>query len=625
MSLIDLSRARRTWTILRRTWPQLLVTVLLMRVLAIVALTPMVGLLLQLFLASTETGVLIDEDILVFLLHPTGVAALLVMGSVILGILFAEQGVLMVIGYGAMEDRRVTYLDAFRHVLSRWRRLLSLSAHFLLRMLLLILPFILATVAIFLSFLNRYDINFYLARKPPEFWWTVGLTALLGLFLGVLLVRKLAAWILALPMLLFQGVAGKQALRASAEATAGFRWRITQWLVLYLLLVGVLSTVVTTTISLVGNAVVPRDSGNLILMALGLGSVLLLSVAGNQFVTILATVVLPLTVARFYEALPPPQEIEGRLPARGSLGPTPYLDVPGKAMLGIGLVVLSATGLGAFYFADSVEGMDPVAVIAHRGASAAAPENTMAAFTRAIADGADWIELDVQEDADGIVVVQHDKDFMKSAGNPLKIWDATSTDLRDIDVGSFFDPAFAQERVPTLRQVLQQVKGRLGVVIELKYYGHDHDLEARVIDVVEETGMEGDILVMSLKYDGMRKTAALRPEWTYGLLATVSMGNPTRLDVDFLAVNAAAASASLIRDAHRRGMKVYVWTINDPVQMSVLISRGADGLITDEPALARQVIALRDDLSPLGTLVIWLAGETGLLQGLDETSPEGDA
>ena len=67
MSLIDLSRARRTWTILRRTWPQLLVTVLLMRVLAIVALTPMVGLLLQLFLASTETGVLIDEDILVFL------------------------------------------------------------------------------------------------------------------------------------------------------------------------------------------------------------------------------------------------------------------------------------------------------------------------------------------------------------------------------------------------------------------------------------------------------------------------------------------------------------------------------------------------------------------------------
>jgi glycerophosphoryl diester phosphodiesterase len=249
----------------------------------------------------------------------------------------------------------------------------------------------------------------------------------------------------------------------------------------------------------------------------------------------------------------------------------------------------------------------------------------MAAFTRAITDGADWIELDVQEDAEGTVVVQHDKDFMKSAGNRLKIWDATSADLQNIDVGSFFDPSFADERIPTLRHVLREVKGKLGVLIELKYYGHDQNLEARVIEVVEETGMTGEIMVMSLKYDGVRKTAALRPEWTYGLLATVSMGDPTRLDVDFLAVNAAAASPRLIREAHKRGKKVFVWTINDPVQMSVMISRGADGLITDEPALARQVIALREDVSALGRLVIWMAGETGLLQGLEEASPEGDA
>jgi glycerophosphoryl diester phosphodiesterase len=624
MTFIDLSNTWRSFIILRRTWPQLLVTVLLMRVLAVVALTPLVGLLMKAFLAGTETGVLTDEDILVFLLHPIGMAALLVMGSVILGILFAEQGVLMVIGYGAMEDRRVTYLDAFRHVFSRSRRLLSLAARFLVRVLLLALPFLLATVAIYLALLNRYDINFYLARKPPEFWWAAGLAGVLGLLLGALLVWKLAAWILALPLVLFQGIAGKHALRTSAEATAGYRWRITQWLIVYLLSVGVLSTLVTAIISLVGNAVVPRDSGNLVLTAIGLGLVLLLSVAGNQFVTILATVLFPVTVARFYEALPPPDEIEGRLPARGSLGPTPSMRVPGKTILVAGLVALSATGLGAIWFAHTIDETEQVAVIAHRGASAAAPENTMAAFTRAITDGADWIELDVQEDAEGTVVVQHDKDFMKIAGNRLKIWDATSADLKDLDVGSFFDPAFAGERVPTLRHVLREVKGKLGVLIELKYYGHDQNLEARVIEVVEETGMTGEIMVMSLKYDGVRKTAALRPEWTYGLLATVSMGDPTRLDVDFLAVNAAAASPRLIREAHKRGKKVFVWTINDPVQMSVMISRGADGLITDEPALARQVIALREDVSALGRLVIWMAGETGLIQGLEEASPEGD-
>ncbi len=131
-------------------------------------------------------------------------------------------------------------------------------------------------------------------------------------------------------------------------------------------------------------------------------------------------------------------------------------------------------------------------------------------------------------------------------------------------------------------------------------------------------------MLMSLKLDGLRKAAALRTDWTRGLLNTVSVGDLTRLDLDFLALNSAAASSSMIRRSHRRGMRVFVWTINDPVQMSVMLSRGVDGLITDEPALARRVIEFRDSLGPLGRLLIWLAGETGLLRTSDKPSgPEG--
>ncbi len=89
-------------------------------------------------------------------------------------------------------------------------------------------------------------------------------------------------------------------------------------------------------------------------------------------------------------------------------------------------------------------------IMAHRGASVAAPENTMAAFRQAIDDGADWIEIDVQETADGEVVVSHDSDFMKLSGNPLKIWDAKLDDLSDIDIGTWVDPKYSDERVPTL-------------------------------------------------------------------------------------------------------------------------------------------------------------------------------
>jgi glycerophosphoryl diester phosphodiesterase len=137
--------------------------------------------------------------------------------------------------------------------------------------------------------------------------------------------------------------------------------------------------------------------------------------------------------------------------------------------------------------------------------------------------------------------------------------------------------------------------------------------------------MASDVMIMSLKREGLRKAAALRPDWTYGLLNAASIGDLTRLDYDFLGLSAAGASFGTIRRAHRRGMKVYVWTINDPIQMSVMMSRGVDGIITDEPALANQLKRLRDKLSPIERVLIWAAGETGFLWKGMAASTEKDA
>jgi glycerophosphoryl diester phosphodiesterase len=95
-----------------------------------------------------------------------------------------------------------------------------------------------------------------------------------------------------------------------------------------------------------------------------------------------------------------------------------------------------------------------VLVIAHRGAAATAPENTIAAIKRGIADGADWLEIDVQETADGTVVVMHDRDFMRQAGAPLPVHAATAQDLAQLDIGAWFGPDFAGEQVATLDEAL---------------------------------------------------------------------------------------------------------------------------------------------------------------------------
>ena len=479
--------------------------------------------------------------------------------------------------------------------------------------------------ALYWFMLRTYVINYYLAQKPREFLVTLVVAGLLLTVMAIVIVTKIAGWLLALPMVLFEGRGGVQALRASVAATTADRWRIALWLVGWIVAVGLVSALVTFLVGLLGDLLIPRYGSNLTLLLAGLTGVLVVSALANLALSVFTTVLFPLLVVRLYRSLAGPGELSPQIAAPGSLGERASTRVPGKTILWAGAAALVVVVIGGYLALSKLDAADRAEIIAHRGGAAVAPENTMAAFERGIADGADWLELDVQENADGVVVIQHDRDFMRAAGVKLQVWNATEADLADLDVGSFFGPEFSDQRVPTLREVLELAKGQAGVVIELKYYGHDHDLEAKVVDLVEAVGMESDIVVMSLEYDGVRKTAALRPAWTYGLLNTVSLGDLTRLEVDFLALSANAASYSMIRRAQRRGMKVYAWTINDPVQMSVMMSRGVDGIITDQVALARQVQDLRAKLTPLGRLVVWLAGEAGLLRGVENSSSREDA
>jgi glycerophosphoryl diester phosphodiesterase len=245
---------------------------------------------------------------------------------------------------------------------------------------------------------------------------------------------------------------------------------------------------------------------------------------------------------------------------------------------------------------NTIQLEDETEITAHRGASADAPENTMAAVNAAIKQGADWVEIDVQETADGHVVVFHDSDFKRVAGNELKIWEATLDDLQDLDIGSWFAPEFKDERVPMLEQVLETCQGKIGVNIELKFYGHDVRLEERVIEIVEKYDMESEVVVMSLKLKSVQRLRELKPSWQVGLLTAAAIGSLRRVDADFLAVSAGTATRDFIRETHRSGKKVHVWTINDPIAMSTMIGRAADNLITDKPAVARQVLEERAKL-----------------------------
>ncbi|MCA9232354.1 MAG: hypothetical protein KDA57_17025, partial [Planctomycetales bacterium] len=150
------------------------------------------------------------------------------------------------------------------------------------------------------------------------------------------------------------------------------------------------------------------------------------------------------------------------------------------------------------------------------------------------------------------------------------------------------------------------------VNIELKYYGHDKQLVERVADLVDSRDMGSEVVVMSLNSGQVRRMRALKPDWKVGQVMSVSAGNLKRLPADFLAVNASFVNRNLVRRAHKLGMDVYVWTVNDAASISKMISRGVDALLTDEAALALAVVQQRAEMSFPERLLLELADLFGV-------------
>ena len=386
--------------------------------------------------------------------------------------------------------------------------------------------------------LTAHDINYYLTWRPPAFLLAAGGIAVLLLIMAGLLIWRLGGWALALHLRLIDGVPPRDCLAQSEAHLHARRGAMIRGILIWLALRLALGAGIAAAMGALGagaQALVLPDLGRVIVatvLTLALWSLL------NAGVAAVSNGALAALLDDLHRSAAP------RVPA-----PRPE-PAPRGGRAGAGeccRVLAGLAGLGAVtVFADVATRLatpQPVEIIAHRGAAAARPENTLAAVEKALEDRTDWVEIDVQEIADGTVIVTHDSDFMKQARVPLKVWEATPEDLARIDIGSWFDPSYADQRPPTLRAVLQTAKGRGRVLIELKYYGHDDRLEERVATVVEETGMADDVMIMSLKRAGVAKMRSLRPEWPMGILAARAIGDLAALDAEFLAVNTGQVSA----------------------------------------------------------------------------------
>jgi glycerophosphoryl diester phosphodiesterase len=593
---------------------------LVLRLVASAVMIPLAGLALTLALSRSGQSALTDQDIALFLLTPAGFAGMLALFSLLIVAAVLDLAVMTNALVTGERTARGTLVSGIRLLVARLPRLVAFNVILVLRILLLAAPFLAAGGFVALVFLRAFDINYYLTYRPPDFLLAAGLIGLLLLALAALLLSRLAAWAVALHLVLFEGRAPWRAFGESAKRLHGSRRRIVTETALWAAVRLALGFALALVLGTAAAAIQAGLGANLRALAYTSLAIFGIWSLANAALAALSNGALAALLEPHHRATAPegaPRPSASREAARRPL--------PALAVI-VAAALLFSGGATAWLgeTLDRVTADREVEIIAHRGAAASRPENTLAAVEQALRDRADWVEIDVQESADGEVIVAHDSDFMKLAGNPLKVWDATMADIAEIDIGSWFGPEWAGERTPTLRDVLRLAKGRGRVLIELKYYGHDDDLEARVARIVEEEGMTDAVAVMSLKYPAVRKMRALRPDWRHGVLAARAIGDPSALEADFLALNTGQVTAPLIRRAHEQGKQVYVWTVNDPALMSRMISLGVDGLITDEPALARQVMEARNALSGPERLILALTGRLRL-ESFDLVEDEADA
>lgn len=275
-------------------------------------------------------------------------------------------------------------------------------------------------------------------------------------------------------------------------------------------------------------------------------------------------------------------------PARGSINR--------KTMA---VVLAALLGVGLFYIYDLVRNGSELSeellieteITAHRGSSVTAPENTIPAIEKAMEEMADSVEIDVQMTSDGVIVLGHDASLKRVAGVNRSIASMTFAQLEQLDVGSWFSKSYEGTRIPALSEVLELCSQKIGLNIEIKYVGKNSELPEKTAEMIKAYGMENQCVVTSTNLPYLRRVKAVLPEVRTGYIISAAYGNfYSSEDVDFISIRSGFVTSALMQNAHEQGKAVYAWTVNSKSELERLTLLGVDGIITDRPVLAREIV-----------------------------------
>lgn len=583
----------------QRCWVPLFEYEVIFKVLVFLVAAPLSTWLLSLLVDASGEKSITNMAIIPFLLSSPGAVTVLTAGALLLVSQMAEEAGLLIVAARSRAGKQITALRAMVFVIRQLPLLVGAALAEMLIVLAWTAPFLAAGGLIYFILQASHDINYYLKEWPPVFIGVVVGMSLLGAGLVAVLFRYFVRWTFAMPVCLFERLTFFQALKRSAQLVRGSFWRIfgilAAWSVGTTLVAGVIMAVLGAPAGLLAAG----NSANLVLMAAVVaGTAAAVGLVSLAILPLINIVILHL----YFDAY---RRKDWPVPEAARCTQAPDVDAwrlrrlsrAAFVSLAAAVFIAAAAGIGA-YLGYAVRQPDRTHVIAHRGDSIHAPENTLGALRKAIALKAETAEIDVQETKDGVIMVLHDNDLLRVAGVPKGLWQLTYAEARELDVGSWFSPEFKDEKLPTLEEVIDLARGKIRMIIELKYNGHDQKLAERTVAVIRRKGFEDQCVISSLNYDGLQEVKAQDAGLKTLYILFTRIGNVASLKADGFALQAAQVTPGFIGNVQAKDKPAYVWTVDDPAELEKFIEMDTDYIYTNDPATLMAILQRRAAMAP---------------------------
>jgi glycerophosphoryl diester phosphodiesterase len=266
-----------------------------------------------------------------------------------------------------------------------------------------------------------------------------------------------------------------------------------------------------------------------------------------------------------------------------------------RIALAIGLLLIVVAGVPLYWMSRPDAARARVQVLAHRGASAYAPENTLSAFRLAIEQKADWLELDVQQTKDGRLVVFHDLRMERTTNGFGPLRDLTLEQVQQLDAGSWYASSFAGERVPTFEEVVALAReSGIRIFPEVKDPRFYPGIEERMAAVIAANDYEDNTIVQSFDMTSLERLRQANPRLKLAALYTATAplrgDPPAGVTVVGPPWEMVDSDPTLVRDAHAQGRQVVVWSVDTPSPIRELLDARVDGIITSRPDVVRAIL-----------------------------------